>query len=154
MKRILLATYHFVDRNIIWFALLFIVAIYVLVVVPLLPGADRRRLETLKRELGVAPDLREVAEGCLTLLQSDSLPRDFGPYVTGEAEDERIPQAIRSKHPHYVHVDPKDRTVTIEFGTRDFFFGYRFLPHGDNTTEWELQFFGEGAADRKELLLL
>jgi len=152
MKRILLATYHFVDRNIIWFALLLIVAIYFLVLGPVLAhfDAERRRLETHKHELSVAPDLREVAKECLTLLQSGSLPK--GVYEVEQAEDERLPPVIRSKHPRWVNVDAAGRTVTIEFGGGSYHYGY-LLKRRESTT-WELFLYGEDPADCQELLLL
>jgi len=151
MKRTLLAAYHFVDRHVIWFSLLLVVAIYVLVLGPVLAHfeAERRRLETHKHELSVAPDLREVAKECLTLLQSGSLPK--GVYAVEQVEDERLPPVIRAKHPRWVNVDAEGRTVTIEFGGGSYHYGYLFKPR-DNT--WELFLYGEDAADCQELLLL
>ncbi len=152
MKRTLLAAYHFVDRHVIWFSLLVIVAIYVLVLGPTLAHfqAERRRLETHKHELSVAPDLREVARECLTLLQSGSLPK--GIYEVEQAEDERLPPAIRSKHPRSVNVDAANQTVTIEFGGGSYHYGFLFKRR--ENTLWELFLYGEDPADCRELLLL
>ena len=112
------------------------------------PARDLRRVRHHMSELGSASDIRDIAAGCLTLLQSSPSSQILDPAPT----DERLPAAIRSKHPRWLSIDPTSRTVLIEFGGGFFHYGYRFEPvDGEH---WRLLLYGEEPDDVRELLRL
>ena len=82
---------------------------------------DVRHAEHHKRELEVAPDLREVGAACVSLLQSS--PEDE---IFPIANDSRLPPALRCKNPRLVSIDRYDHTVIVEFAGGFIHYGYRW----------------------------
>jgi len=102
--------------------------------------------------LADAPDLRDVAAACLTLLQSAPPGSTTSFHLDGS--DERVPAAIRAKHPHQVYVSPGSQMVEIPFGGGFFHYGYRFEPADSAAGHWKLLLYGEEEDQVKELLIL
>jgi hypothetical protein len=98
-------------------------------------------------ELSTTPDIHDIATGCLDLLRSASSAEFLD-------SPERLPAAIRSKHPRWVFVDPTTRSVLIEFGGGFFHYGYRFEPVEAGGEQWRLLLHGEKPAGVRELLRL
>ncbi len=113
-------------------------------------GLNVRRLDQHKQALGSAPDLREVAQGCLWLLAHPP-PQEL--QRNPSATDERLPLAIRSKHPNWLDVGP--RTVQIEFGGGFVHYGYRFEASEPGAAPGgTLILYGEEPEDEREILRL
>lgn len=108
---------------------------------------DVRRAEHHKRELGVAPDLREVGAACVSLLQSG-----WDDTLYTAPNDLRLPPALRSKNPLVVSINQSDQTVIVEFAGGFIHCGYRLEPVSMGADKWKLLLYGEEPDDEHELL--
>ena len=101
-----------------------------------------------KHELATAPDVREVAQACLQLVQMDPehpvhfMPPDF----------DGLPEVLKAKSPKAVWGSLGE--VNVEFGGGFYHYGYRLEPMPEGTRQWRFLLYGEAEGDVRELLRL